>query len=101
LLGIAAVFQVFDGIQVSAAGALRGLKDTRKPMRIGFISYWLIGFTSACLLGFVLQLGAPGLWWGLVLGLAAAAVQLSRRFHKLTAREIVAPETGAATVPHV
>jgi MATE family multidrug resistance protein len=84
LLGIAAVFQVFDGIQVSAAGALRGLKDTRRPMLIGFISYWLIGLTIACTLGFVFDLGAPGMWWGLVLGLAAAAVQLALRFSRLT-----------------
>ena len=84
LLGIAAVFQVFDGVQVSAAGALRGLKDTRRPMLIGFISYWLIGLTVACTLGFAFDLGAPGMWWGLVLGLAAAAVLLGTRFYRLT-----------------
>ncbi|MEX1055053.1 MAG: MATE family efflux transporter [Rhodothermales bacterium] len=84
LLGIAAVFQVFDGIQVSAAGALRGLKDTRRPMLLGFISYWLIGLTIACTLGFAFHFGAPGMWWGLVLGLASAAVLLASRFHRLT-----------------
>lgn len=84
LLGIAAVFQVFDGIQVSAAGALRGLKDTRRPMVIGFVSYWLVGLTTGYVLGFGLDLGASGLWWGLVLGLATAAILLSWRFHRLT-----------------
>lgn len=80
LLGIAAVFQVFDGIQVAALGALRGLKDTRIPMVIGFISYWVIGLSTGMTLAFVLDRGAAGLWWGLVLGLAAAAVMLSLRF---------------------
>ncbi len=88
LLGIAAIFQVFDGIQVSAAGALRGLKDTRRPMIIGFISYWIVGLTSGCLLGFGLDFGAPGLWWGLVLGLGTAAVLLVSRFRRLTATPV-------------
>ena len=84
LLGIAAVFQVFDGIQVSAAGSLRGLKDTRRPMLIGFISYWMVGLTCGYILGFLAGYGAPGLWWGLVIGLATAGVLLSWRFHRLT-----------------
>ncbi|NNF04304.1 MAG: MATE family efflux transporter [Rhodothermales bacterium] len=86
LLGVAAVFQVVDGLQVSAMGALRGLKDTRRPMMLAAASYWGIGLTGAWLLGFVFDLGEVGLWWGLVLGLAAAAVLLSFRFEKLTAR---------------
>lgn len=85
LLGIAAVFQLFDGIQVSAAGALRGLKDTRVPMLIGFVAYWVIGLSAGVLLGFGLGWGAPGLWWGLVTGLAAAALLLSLRFRRLAA----------------
>ncbi len=84
LLGIAAVFQVFDGIQVSAAGALRGLKDTRRPMLIGFVSYWLIGLSSAYVMGFIIGWGAVGLWYGLVLGLAAAALLLTGRFRRMT-----------------
>ncbi|GIV61578.1 MAG: MATE family efflux transporter [Rhodothermaceae bacterium] len=82
LLGIAAVFQVFDGVQVSAIGALRGLKDTRVPLLIGMLAYWLIGVTSSYVLGFPAGFGAAGLWWGLVLGLAAAAALLSWRFHR-------------------
>lgn len=86
LLGVAGVFQVFDGIQVSAAGALRGLKDTRTPMLIGFVAYWVIGLSVGCLLGFGLGRGAEGLWWGLVVGLASAATMLTLRFRRLSSR---------------
>jgi len=79
-LGIAAAFQVADGLQVSAAGALRGLKDTRVPMLISLFSYWLVGMSAGILLAFGLGLGGQGLWWGLVLGLATAAVLLVTRF---------------------
>ena len=88
LLSVAAIFQVFDGIQVAALGALRGLKDTRVPMIIGFISYWLIGLTVGMSLAFYFEKGAIGLWWGLVLGLAAAAVLLSLRFRHSTNRAV-------------
>ena len=92
LLGIAAVFQVFDGVQVAALGALRGLKDTRVPMVIGFCSYWLIGLTTGMSLAFGMDRGAIGLWWGLVLGLAAAAILLTWRFVQKTRRaQIVNP----------
>ncbi|MDZ4700910.1 MAG: MATE family efflux transporter [Rhodothermales bacterium] len=80
LLGFAALFQVFDGAQVSAAGALRGLKDTRGPMVIGILSYWGIGLSTGCLLGFGFDRGAVGLWTGLVLGLVFASVALIWRF---------------------
>lgn len=86
LLSVAAVFQVFDGVQVSAAGALRGLKDTRVPMLIGFCSYWVIGLSGGYAFGFVLGGGALGLWWGLVLGLSTAAVLLTWRFRRRTDR---------------
>ncbi len=82
LLGIAGAFQVFDGIQAAAAGALRGLKDTRVPMLIGLAAYWGVGLTAAYALGFGAGLGARGLWMGLVLGLATAAAGLTWRFHR-------------------
>ena len=82
LLGIAAVFQVVDGLQVAAAGALRGLKDTRVPMLIAVASYWGVGLSAGAALGFGAGQGATGLWWGLVLGLTAAALLLTRRFHR-------------------
>ena len=86
LLGIAAVFQLFDGVQVTAAGALRGLKDTRVPMVLSFCTYWLVGLTSGYVLGLRMGGGATGLWWGLVLGLAAAAIVLSARFLRQSRR---------------
>lgn len=82
LLGVAALFQIVDGIQVVATGALRGLKDTQIPMLIGIIAYWGIGLTSGYLLGIQLQWGGVGLWCGLALGLAVAAVVLTWRFYK-------------------
>jgi multidrug resistance protein, MATE family len=85
LLFIAALFQVFDGAQTIAAGALRGLKDTRVPLLVGAIGYWAIGFLGGWILAFPLGLGAIGLWWGLALGLAAVAIPLVLRFRRLTA----------------
>ena len=82
LLGIAAIFQLFDGVQATAGGALRGLKDTRTPMVVGAVAYWGIGMTTALLLGFRADLGAVGIWWGLTLGLGAAAVGLTVWFRR-------------------
>ena len=86
LLGIAAVFQIVDGLQVSAGGALRGLKDTRIPMIFCFIAYWVLGMPLAATLGFGFDLGAQGFWWGLVGGLAAASCMLGLRFRMLSQR---------------
>ncbi|MFB2875437.1 MATE family efflux transporter [Floridanema aerugineum] len=80
LLRVAAFFQIADGIQVTAVGALRGLKDTRIPMLIGIFAYWCIGLTSGYLLGIKLGFGSVGLWWGLALGLAVASIILTWRF---------------------
>src|SRR5206468_2320762 len=62
LLLVGATFFVADGIQTVAAGALRGLSDTRIPLLFAAISYWLVGFPAACLLGFRTELGAIGVW---------------------------------------
>uniref|UniRef100_A0ACD5H082 MATE family efflux transporter n=2 Tax=Desertifilum tharense IPPAS B-1220 TaxID=1781255 RepID=A0ACD5H082_9CYAN len=86
LLGVAAIFQIVDGIQVIAGGALRGLKDTRIPMLIGIFAYWCIGFTGGYLLGLRLGWGGVGLWLGLALGLGCAAAILTWRFHWLVGR---------------
>lgn len=87
-LSIAAMFQVFDGTQVANAAALRGLKDTRIPMLISLVSYWLIGMGSAVVLGFWFDLGGRGLWFGLVLGLAVAAILLTWRFNVTMLRRL-------------
>ena len=84
LLSIAAVFQVFDGVQASVMGALRGMKDTRAPMVISVFSYWGVGLVSGYLLAFRFDYGEKGLWWGLVVGLAAASILLTRRFYHLS-----------------
>src|SRR6266853_1411526 len=76
---IAALFQVFDGVQVIAVGALRGYADTAVPMLIAAIGYWAIGFAGGCVLAFPLGYGAVGLWSGLALGLAVVAILLTLR----------------------
>jgi MATE family multidrug resistance protein len=65
LLRIAAVFELFDGLQVTATGALRGLGDTRTPMLAHLVGYWAIGLPTAYVLCFSLKWGAPGIWVGL------------------------------------
>lgn len=86
LLAICAFFQVFDGAQTIAAGALRGLKDTRVPALLAGCSYWMIGFPIAWTLAFPMAWGPIGVWWGLAIGLAAAAVVLNARFWRLSAK---------------
>jgi MATE family multidrug resistance protein len=82
LLALAALFQIVDGIQVVALAALRGMKDTRVPMVLAVISYWGFGLVIGYVLAFKFGQGETGLWWGLVLGLAAASILLTRRFYK-------------------
>ena len=84
LLFMAALFQVSDGLQVGAMGALRGLEDTTRPMVINFVAYWIVGLPLAWLLGIQQAFGPKGLWAGLVAGLTAAAILLSHRFNRLT-----------------
>ncbi len=83
-LGIAAIFQIFDGVQATALGALRGLKDTRVPMILGFIAYWLVGMPTGLGLGFGIELGPEGFWWGLVVGLFTASIMFFYRFYHMT-----------------
>ncbi|SOC02319.1 MATE family efflux transporter [Rhodobacter maris] len=80
LLAVAALFQLFDAAQVMALGLLRGVHDTRVPMVVATISYWLIGVPTSYVLAFPLGLGGVGLWLGLVLGLACVGVTLILRF---------------------
>ncbi len=82
-LPIAAAFGLFDAVQVAANNCLRGLKDVRVPMIMTGVSYWLIGFPVAAGLGLFTPLGAVGVWWGLLAGLAAAAITLSARLARL------------------
>lgn len=79
-LVIAAAFQLVDGLQAVAAGALRGLQDTRIPMWIAIFSYWVPGIGVALYLGFAAGWGGTGVWIGLATGLAVAAILLIWRW---------------------
>ncbi|MEX1129803.1 MAG: MATE family efflux transporter [Vicinamibacterales bacterium] len=87
LLFVAAIFQLFDGVQGVATGALRGLGDTRTPMLWNLAGHWFIGLPLGYSLCFLLGFGVIGLWWGLSLGLMICGVALSivwaRRIHQL------------------
>lgn len=83
LLGVAALFQLADGMQVMALGLLRGVRDTGVPMWLAAVSYWLIGIPCSYLLAFPLGFGGVGLWLGLVVGLVCAAASLMWRFWRL------------------
>src|SRR5580693_6864846 len=74
LVRIAALFQLFDGVQAVAAGALRGAGDVRFPFVANVVAHWLVGFPIALVLGFALHGGAQGLWWGLTAGLVAISI---------------------------
>lgn len=76
LVRVAAAFQLFDGLQVVATGALRGLGDTRTPMLSNLIGHWVLALPIATYFGFSLGLGVIGLWAGLSLGLTIVALAL-------------------------
>ena len=80
LLMMAAIFQLAGGGQVMAMGLLRGVQDTRQPMVIAAVSYWLVGLPAGYGLGFIAGFGGIGIWAGLVAGLTAAALALHWRF---------------------
>lgn len=79
LLPVAAVFQVMDGVQVVALGALRGVGDTKVPMLINLVGFWMIGLPAGYYLAFHLGSGPAGLWWGLTIGLTIVGVMLALR----------------------
>ena len=79
-----AAMQVSDGVQSTSLGALRGMLDTRQPTLISLIAYWPIALPAGYVLGFVVELGAVGVWIGFCLGLSVAAVALPWRFWRLT-----------------
>ena len=83
LLVLAGLFQLSDGLQVAASGALRGLKDTRVPMLITTFAYWGVGMPVGWWLAFPHGYGARGMWMGLIAGLSMAALLLTSRFWRL------------------
>jgi MATE family multidrug resistance protein len=91
LLAMAALFQLVDGAQVIALGLLRGLQDAQVPMIMAALSYWVIGIPASYYFGFVQGMDGIGVWMGLVLGLAFAAVLLMARFWMRSVREVGVP----------
>ncbi|MDU9003862.1 MATE family efflux transporter [Sedimentitalea todarodis] len=88
LLAVAALFQLVDGAQAMALGLLRGVQDTKVPMVMAAMSYWLIGIPTSYYLGFVQDMGGVGIWLGLVVGLAFTALFLMVRFWGRTIKQI-------------
>jgi MATE family multidrug resistance protein len=86
LLYVAALFQLFDGIQVVATGALRGMGNTRTPMIWNLIGYWVLGLPVGYLLCFRAGHGAVGLWIGLSIGLIVVGTVLLGEWARLTRR---------------
>lgn len=88
ILGVAAFFQISDGVQAVGSGVLRGAGDTRFPFLANIAGHWLVGFPIAIYLGFVLGQGVVGIWWGLAAGLTAVAILLFVRFERHSMRPI-------------
>lgn len=80
LLGI----QVADGVQIGAAGALRGYKDTRIPMLINTFAYWMLAFPLAYVAAVTWALPPNYIWGGFVIGLSVAALMLTQRFLRIS-----------------
>ena len=92
LLGIAAIFQVFDASQATLANMLRGLHDSRWPLVIALIGYWGIGAPLGIALGFATPLRGVGVWIGLAAGLAAVSVLLGARWLGRARQGFLGPE---------
>ena len=84
LLIVAAFFQFFDGAQGVAMGALRGVMDTKWPMIVTVVAYWVVSLPVGYFMGIKFQYGAIGVWVGLLVGLVCSSLALSIRFHLLT-----------------
>jgi multidrug resistance protein, MATE family len=84
LMIVAGIFQIADGIQVTAAGCLRGLADVRLPMVIGFFCYWVVAMPTAFVIAFIVSPGATGVWIGFAAGLFVAATLLTWRLLGMT-----------------
>jgi multidrug resistance protein, MATE family len=82
ILPVAAAFQIFDGVQVVGAGVLRGLGQTRPAALFNLVGFYVLALPLAWWLGFRLELGLAGIWWGLALGLAVVAAMLVAWLHR-------------------
>ncbi len=98
LLLMAAIFQVADGVQIGAAGALRGYKDTRIPMLINTFAYWMLAFPLAYLAAVTWKLPPNYIWGGFVLGLSVAALLLTQRFLRISRKMLRDTPPGGSPV---
>jgi MATE family multidrug resistance protein len=98
-LPVAGLFQLFDGTQAVAGGALRGAGDTRAAMWANILGFWAIGLPLGLLLAFRLGHGPAGLWWGLAIGLAAVALVLVVRVRQRFAAPLARTLVDAPAVP--
>lgn len=96
LLILAAFFQIFDGLQVMASFALRGLRDVVAPLWLAAVGYWGFGVFGGWWLAFPGGLGADGLWWGMAAGLTVTGCLLTWRFVRLTRAQGEAIDAGGA-----
>ena len=94
-----ALFQIPDGLQVGAAGALRGFKDANVPMGLNFIAYWAIGFPAAWWFGIHERVGPSGIWAGLIVGLVVCAVLLLWRYRRVSQPRAVLPPSSVPGQP--
>jgi MATE family multidrug resistance protein len=99
LLAFGATFFIVDGVQTIAAGALRGLNDTRVPLAFAALSFWAVGFATSYTLAFPAGLEAIGIWVGFTVGLGVYATLLVWRFNALTRRGYM-PATPGHAAPH-
>ena len=84
LLLMAALFQIADGVQIGAAGALRGYKDTKMPMVINIFAYWVLAFPLAYLAAITYKAAPNLVWAGFIVGLGVAATLLTWRYNRLS-----------------
>jgi multidrug resistance protein, MATE family len=96
---VAALFQLADGMQVTAISALRGVSDVRVPAAVAILAYWIVAIPAGYILGFHTDLGATGIWIGLAFGLGVAAVFLTWRFHHISSLYHRRPPILAAPEP--
>ena len=99
LLFVAAIFQFFDGLQITATGALRGAGNTHAGLLVQIVGYWIIGLPIGYLFAFHLHHGAVGLWLGLCAGLIVAGVTLTAVWRRTTGKmqqlTVPSPQEGA------
>jgi MATE family multidrug resistance protein len=93
LLLFAAVFQISDATQATGAGLLRGIKDVKVPTILITLAYWVIGLPVGWLFAFRFQMGAAGMWLGLIIGLTLASVFLGNRFRNMVKKNTGLPSS--------